>query len=428
MKRTLPFLAVLVAGACIPATKSVGEATETEGSTGSTGSTGDSSTDSVPGSTGVTATGSLPPGDGSTTTGDASDVTTGEPPFECVPSPGELQCDVLAQDCPAGSHCVPGDVGSNFSEGSLCVPLSDAPAERYDACTPDLATCTDDCAEGTFCREGTSVPGMCLGMCDISGDPGSCLPDEMCLYCASCNFGLCVATCDPFEPQCPLGAPCSAALPDGFICRHWQGQTVGVGETCVASQECDPGLVCWDAVAHGGACEGESCCTELCDLVDGDPACSDPEHVCLSVYLPGLEHEGLEHVGFCGVPEADLCLVPGNCPPPGIDATYPWCPDTYSEYCPEGGLAGYSDGSACESGCLCRASCDDTLACPVPPTGTAVPECVEDPFGPGTEASCLLPCSAGETCPDGMTCSDIPTTASGEPVCIWVSPMPPDRC
>lgn len=426
MKRSLSFLAVLVAGACIPATKSVGEATETEGTTSSVDG---SATGPVSPPTETTTTGPLPPSDGSTTTGSATEgTTTAEPPFDCVPSPGELQCDVLAQDCPAGLHCVPGDEGSNFSEGSLCVPLSDAPAERHEACSPGLATCTDDCAEGTFCREGTNVPGMCLGMCDISGDPASCLPDEMCLLCPSCNFGLCVATCDPFAPQCPLDVPCVPRLPDGFACQHWQGQTVGVGETCAASQECNQGLVCREAAALGGACEGESCCTELCDLVDGDPACSDPGHVCFSVYLPGLEHEGLEHVGFCGVPEADPCLVPGNCPPPGIDDTYPWCPDISSEYCPEGGLAGYIDVSACETGCMCHTSCVDAVDCPVPPTGTAVPECVEGPFGPGTATSCLLPCSAGETCPDGMTCSEDPTTASGEAVCIWVSPLPPERC
>jgi hypothetical protein len=37
----------------------------------------------------------------------------------------------------------------------------------------------------------------------------------------------------------------------------------------------------------------------------------------------------------------------------------------------------------------------------------------------------MLSCAAGETCPDGMTCD---TFLAAEPLCIWVSPLPPEEC
>ena len=37
-------------------------------------------------------------------------------------------------------------------------------------------------------------------------------------------------------------------------------------------------------------------------------------------------------------------MTPGNCPPSGIDDTYPWCSAYNESYCPDGGLAGYANG------------------------------------------------------------------------------------
>jgi hypothetical protein len=56
--------------------------------------------------------------------------------------------------------------------------------------------------------------------------------------------------------------------------------------------------------------------------------------------------------------------------------------------------------------CLCNIYCMTDADCPVPTTGSAKPMCT--PFGDvvenGHTASCLLPCDATHTCPQGMEC------------------------
>jgi len=49
--------------------------------------------------------------------------------------------------------------------------------------------------------------------------------------------------------------------------------------------------------------------------------------------------------------------------------------------------------------CFCQAFCDDDEDClPAPSTGTSVPACSEP------DGVCVLPCDAGQLCPDGMLC------------------------
>jgi hypothetical protein len=436
MKRSLPLLALLAAGACLPLTKSVGEATETE-TEGSTD--GGSLTGTVP--SGTDATSIEPPSSSestTTTTGNPSDVTTddtsatGDPPsFACPPEPGEQQCDPVVQDCPGGFHCVPwsdDDGGVDDHDAFVCAPLANDPAGRHEACTADPATCGDDCDVGTYClpEYAPGLGGLCLGTCSSDGNDETCAAGEVCVTCGSCSVGTCLPSCDPLDPQCPEGAgTCLFSVSDDFVCAPAVLGEAGFGEVCEFPQECAENLLCVEGSVFGAACGGPGCCTELCDLVDGDPGCSDPGHVCISFYLPGTAPEGLDHVGLCAVPEADPCAVPGSCPPPGIDDTYPWCSVDVSEYCPDGDLAGFGNGPACEGTCLCQAPCVDDGDCSLPPTGTAVPECVEEPYGPGSPTTCLLRCDGGETCPDGMTCTD---ELWGDSVCAWLSPLPPDQC
>ncbi len=77
------------------------------------------------------------------------------------------------------------------------------------------------------------------------------------------------------------------------------------------------------------------------------------------------------------------------CPPP-YDMCYDFAP-------------GYS---------VCTSPCMDDTDCPVPATGDATVVCA----GPVGD-QCLLDCSGGETCPDGMDCVDV---AGGMFVrCLW---------
>ncbi len=341
---------------------------------------------------------------------------------------GEFQCDPYAQDCPEGLHCTPMDLdGDAIDDATVCGALSGTPVESYGTCTFDAAACTDDCALGSRCQPNPEQPGtgLCVPMCDFDDEVLACADGQQCQTCAECSVGTCLQGCDPIDPQCPESMPRCLLVGEGFVCVPAPAGRSGVGDTCDFAAQCD-GSLCAPAAAVGD-CAGASCCTEYCDLLDGDPACTNPAHVCLSVFAPAPAPAGQEHVGYCALPSADPCLVPGACPPPGIDDTLPWCSEFNDIGCVDGGLAGYGDGMACEGGCLCAVDCEGPGAgnCPVPPTGTATPECVQEPFGPGSPTSCMLSCAGGETCPDGMTCTE---QLSGAPLCVWVSPLPPEEC
>lgn len=396
--------------------------TETEGASSSSGGA-----TLPPDTTGTTlsddsTTGGSTPAD----SGDSTD-STGEPPsFQCPPEPFETQCDVVAQDCPTDFRCVPWS--SIEGSSTVCSPTVAKPAARFDACTIDTDTCTDNCAVGDYCAlaNGTTS-GICLGLCDSDGDDATCDAGEMCATCSSCSAGVCFEGCDPLDPSCPsTTSTCTFSYPDtAFTCQPVPEGSGGLGEQCLQALECDPGLMCVDATNVDG-CDGlGSCCTELCDLEDGDPGCSNPAHVCITLFFPEPAPAGQEHVGFCALPEADPCATPGNCPPADIDPTVPWCSLTNEAACPEPAFAGFFNGKACEQTCSCTIPCMGPEDCDTPLTGTATGDCVDDPTGPGSPTTCIYSCAAGETCPDGMTCTD---QLTGDFMCAWLSPADPAEC
>jgi hypothetical protein len=121
---------------------------------------------------------------------------------------------------------------------------------------------------------------------------------------------------------------------------------------------------------------------------------------------------------------------------PGYDAPYPYCEwndGDYEPFCPpttdahgfsnwhvEDGTSSYcGDPQECNA-CLCSVSCrdestdeEDPANCPMPPSGTAAPECFFD------QAFCFLTCDDGETCPDGMRCVHLLEIERF--VCAWVN-------
>lgn len=48
---------------------------------------------------------------------------------------------------------------------------------------------------------------------------------------------------------------------------------------------------------------------------------------------------------------------------------------------------------------------DPTTSCAASPGGTAIPTCVDVTVGMAMSTACALDCSAGKTCPGGMTCA-----------------------
>ena len=100
------------------------------------------------------------------------------------------------------------------------------------------------------------------------------------------------------------------------------------------------------------------------------------------------------------------------------DATYPPCPEGAKD-CPDefpecmgaavtpGGVGGIS---------WCTAECQDASDCPEPTSGD--PELVcRGGDKRGNPGVCMLNCSEGQTCPDGMQCAPF----GGGMVCAWVS-------
>lgn len=361
---------------------------------------------------------------------DPSDETTGDPPsFACPPEPFEKQCDLAAQDCPAGFRCVPFTTHEveYLSDATICTPVVEPAVDHLDPCQADTRGCTDDCGQGDYCYPNVGdYGGLCLGFCGNDGDDAGCNAGELCLSCTKCTIGTCIPGCDPLVGECPEGAPtCTFALGSGFGCVPRGEGIAGLGEQCQGYDWCAPGLHCVNEGDVDG-CDGlGACCTELCDLIDDDPGCSNPAHACITLFWPGPAPAGQEHVGVCALPEADPCTIPGNCPPPGIEPNVPWCSLTNEADCPDGGLAGFFNGIACEQTCSCLDACVADVDCPVPATGTATPECVVEPYGPGSPTSCVYSCASGEVCPDGMTCT---ADLWGDPICAWVSPADPAEC
>jgi hypothetical protein len=79
------------------------------------------------------------------------------------------------------------------------------------------------------------------------------------------------------------------------------------------------------------------------------------------------------------------------------DPAYPEC--NIAEDCP-----GWPDDACSAPGHFCSETCfdpQDVWKCTIPDTGTATPKCIDGPN------YCLLDCSGGKTCPNGMICEDI---------------------
>jgi hypothetical protein len=241
-------------------------------------------------------------GNTETTSEDSSASSTGEPsPFACPPAGLEQQCSVVDQDCPDGFHCVPGLSDGGF-DAVVCAPLAATPVPRYGACTFDVATCSDECEEGTYCwSTDDNGEGTCQAMCDFGGE-ATCGAEETCLPCDACMVQTCFAQCDPLAPRCPGQDDLCFASSGGFYCIDYPVGTLVSGDTCESPGQCAPGLECVSADAFGEACEGAHCCSSLCDVDDRGRPCSEPGHECLPYFIEGNAPVGLEHVGVCGVP------------------------------------------------------------------------------------------------------------------------------
>lgn len=63
--------------------------------------------------------------------------------------------------------------------------------------------------------------------------------------------------------------------------------------------------------------------------------------------------------------------------------------------------------------CVCLDECESDAECPSGDTGTATPSCLTREV----QKLCFLACDNGETCPDGMTCTQ--EDGVDQQVCAW---------
>jgi hypothetical protein len=73
------------------------------------------------------------------------------------------------------------------------------------------------------------------------------------------------------------------------------------GDDCDVFWYCRAGLVCVPEALTAG-CETGQCCTPLCDITGPPGQCPEPSEECVPWFEAGQAPDGLENVGYCGLP------------------------------------------------------------------------------------------------------------------------------
>lgn len=272
--------------------------------------------DSATASTSVAASSD---GSGATTTS-VADTSTTEPPGplpddDCeFVAPHELECSILAQDCPNGLRCAAAWYGE-YGQPGVCVPPPARPKQLGEACTPaslveprgDATTpSSDDCALGLECVQqpsGAACRAVCRGgryapYCDDSAL--ACVYDYGHVGWGACESAYCAPRCNPLADECEVGV-CDEVYGD-FVCVVHESPTGAVLSPCTDGT-CPPGSLCaptvlGNYVGCNEACLGPDCPCELCyqRCDTEDPMCSDST-TCTAFNPAG--DAGLDRLGLC---------------------------------------------------------------------------------------------------------------------------------
>ncbi len=223
-------------------------------------------------------------------TGDASE---GMGTFARNPDmPDSAECGIFEQDCPDGEKCVPYASNGESWDTHKCMPVlgDQAPGE---ACSSLRGV--DVCDATSVCWEST-----CYAQCTGTADMPQCPPGSTCFLDAGGVFANCAPDCDPVAQECGEGLGCfwAGILFDCYV----SVVTLPTGQPCGYINDCAPGHLCADA-ASLPSCAGSACCTQYCNLPDGDAGCvAQPGTACLSFFDEGMAPPAYEHVGVCVVP------------------------------------------------------------------------------------------------------------------------------
>jgi len=263
---------------------------------GCTADKGDTDTDTGPGTTG---------GSESATTGSGTDTpppTTTDDPTEG----SDVECDPIAQDCPAGLKCTAyAKELVDTWDANKCVPETNTDNVAGDPCEVEggIATGIDNCSKGYIClnTDGDGKNGACVEFCTADSTcPNTSGGSGICIVTNNGALPICLATCDPLAQDCPGQQACYGD-PEGppFICFGPDPKDGGQdGSTCEFTNACLAGLQCNDsATLEGCPADSLGCCTPFCPL-DGD-VCTGAEE-CVPFFSETFP--GFENVGICVLP------------------------------------------------------------------------------------------------------------------------------
>lgn len=219
-------------------------------------------------------------------------------------------CDIWnPSSCPAGQKCtaVICGLGTNAWNSDVCVSI-DGDRQLGEVCTAEGNSGEDDCAAGLMCWGlGASMgEGTCVAFCEGSPEDPTCPADTQCVIANDGVLPVCLPSCDPLAPACPN--PDDVCVPpfndeDDWVCIFNSSEGLGmVGAACWGANSCNGGLLCVPA-EQVPQCEGERCCSEVCDTLDTNFSCAIEGQTCAPFYEPGAGPPQLANVGVCGVGE-----------------------------------------------------------------------------------------------------------------------------
>lgn len=226
------------------------------------------------------------------------------------------ECDVWAQDCPAGEKCMPwsNDGGSAWND-LRCSPIAPMPKAPGEPCTvvESGVSGLDDCDRRSMCWniEPETLMGECVEFC-VGSEANPLCPDPStsCAIAGEAVLVLCLPLCSPIESA--FADPCSdlqGCYPAAgtFACAPDASGELGAwGDPCEYINVCDAGLFCGNPDAVPGCRGSQGCCNDFCDLSSpyADAYCGGAllGQVCVPWFEEGQAPAWLVDVGACVLP------------------------------------------------------------------------------------------------------------------------------
>ncbi|MBL8941975.1 MAG: hypothetical protein JNK45_02455 [Myxococcales bacterium] len=216
------------------------------------------------------------------------------------------ECDLWTQDgCADGDKCMPwaNDGGSAWN-AKRCSPVAENPGQPGDPCTVEGSGVSgiDSCDVGVMCWnvDAETNTGTCVAMCTGSeADPSCAGACDRCMIANDAVLILCLPLCHPAGDDCGDDEVC-AVIDEVFQCvPAFVSGGVGLGDACASASDCSPGLSCVGA-AELPACDGDACCTPLCDPGDAEGCAEVPGTACVEL-IAGVDG-CTAAVGSCVLP------------------------------------------------------------------------------------------------------------------------------